>query len=331
MKRLLKLLVVFVAVAIIGIAVSDAFNDEYIERWDELTKYGLLPLDVYDMKSAKRLIILAIQATATLKGNWWTAHGLLGATRIPQQPDEALYASIGYASLFRSASASFFRGTKMEAVDKGPYSGLLDVMFDEASSSSWVYMREHYLGRLGYELNDRFRYNEEGNYGCILSPAPNHKMSLVMKQTVEQACAFYETMREKGFDDKTLGDAIGVASAVLEYDGIKLDSDVIFGLPHAKQIYKDVLTDVIKDIQKGTSFSYALAAQMDIRGLQKDDIIAMPESQEQMDAIVKLIKEDLDNIEKIVLVSPSNKSEKQESFGNGIRQKIKKTIEIWKQ
>jgi hypothetical protein len=52
-------------------------------------------------------------------------------------------------------------------------------------------------------------------------------------------------------------------------------------------------------MKQGIPFYIALVRAMSKRGLKTTDIIAFPGNQQQLDAIVQLIKEDLNYIEKV--------------------------------
>lgn len=333
-KGLLSIIVIFTVVFCMSLTClkQSIAGTDYIEKWEDLPKYKLLPPETYDIESAKRLIVLAIQATAFMKGDWWRAHGLLGMTRIPGTSEEALYTGSGYSQLFKTALVSNTQ-TKMEGAAEWGDTALVVlapiISPNKHKCKSWIYQREHFIGLIGYELNGRFTYNKDGNYGRILSSVSDHRNSLELSNIIKDAYVLYKNIKSKGFDDKTLGDAIGIANDFLKYDGIVIDYGEYPDLPFAQQIYQDTVTAIVEDRKKGDQFYYSLSTQMSMRDLNKDDVIALPENEQQLNILVKLIKEDLDDLEKNIMPTSELQAEKGK-HNPSVSEKIKETITLRK-
>jgi len=297
-----------------------AWLKEYVAVAENPTKYGLVAPQVHDIKSAKRQIVYTLLSTPLFKGDWFLAHGLLGVTRIPDDINECLYAKLGYKSLFKSMVLG--GGTKIERVAECGDGLLLHHLPNtEIPTESWIYWREHYIGAIGYKLNDRFKFNEEGNYipSPILKPCPTHVSVSELKTEIEGAYQLYDKLRKKGFEDKTLGDSIGMGYVFLRYDDpyYRVPENPILFLPFLEQVYTDTMLAVLKQMLRGMPFYRALEWEMGSRGLNKDDVLLMPWelSREQYLAALKLIIEDLDSLEK----SLSKQEKNVQKSGNKIK------------
>ncbi|HRY28780.1 MAG TPA: hypothetical protein P5079_01940 [Elusimicrobiota bacterium] len=270
-------------------------------NWEEMGRHGMMPPKTYNFDSAKKIINATLEMTARAREAWWMANGMLGASRIPANTPKGSCACRGYNSLFSSGFASS-QNTKMERVATGPCLDML-VLTDHPGCNSWVCLRERYIGRIGYYLNTRFQVDGRGFPGRILSSVREHKSHEELTKFLGDAYALYRRLEGRGYEDRTLGDAIGIVSAFLDYDGLMPSASgirEIMYLPATSQTYADTARSVIEDMRRGQTFYSALAVEMGKRNLHRNDIIAFPDDEAQHKVLLSLIREDLNGLEKTI-------------------------------
>lgn len=271
------------------------------EVTDKLRKYGVfLPprSEEHDHERGKGLISLAIRATSYLNGDWVLAHGLLGAILLECDVLDML----AYKSLF----LSLVHGSKLYS------SSLSDALLTEyklekhavtpISRKSIIFRRESILAALAHNLESRYIYDEKGNFGRHYG-SEDRKSNNVMLQNLETGLQFYNDLKQFGYVDKTLRDALGMAFASLRHDAHLMSSYsslvVVPGPP--LQIYSDALEATLNRLKAKPGHSHnfleELALEMGIRGLADDDHILLPRDQRNFEAILKIIDKDLAEIQ----------------------------------
>lgn len=248
-----------------------------------------------DINCAKAFILQAIRGTAISRGLMWRAEGLFGAALIPQKPEGAMHMGLGYTSLFESALTT---GTEVKAVKAahGFYSPLFN-SFSRFQTESVIAQREYYLVLIGKSLHGRFSYKEDGMAGFNLTPDPKYEDVTKINDYLDSAYALYKKMQAKGFNDNTLGDFIGIARAVQNFDGVETNNLML--LPFAQQVYDDAIAATIAEVRTGRNYGWVLSTQMKDRRLSAEDVIMAPEDEDQMAALVKIISEDFEYLVKL--------------------------------
>lgn len=268
------------------------------EKFEDLSKWGLVAPDQYNHTSGKNLILLAIKAKSFFKGTWVAAHGLLGTNMI----DAGVLDRAGYESLFHSLFVR--QGFKMYADNlmSGNSTNLL-VEFDGTikPTKSIIARREAAIYSLSQELEARYIYNDAGNFGRNYFPEPNRTNNEKLKKALLGGLKIYIELLNEGFDDKTLKDSLGMAWASLFYDRVDISNTDIHKLGPL-QIYTDALKATLAKLNEKKNHSYdflcELGAEMQSRGLASDDKILLPEDDNNYQAILKIIEKDLENIKK---------------------------------
>jgi len=314
----------------------------YLESLDSFKNIPVLNSLENDVGVAKKLIVMVVGSTAFAKGIWYPSYGLLGAFMIGD-----MYYTLAYESLFASIFASGNTVGKMEATLKTANDLVIDRLGmgserpTELRCKSWIYWREHYIGKIAYEIENRFSINKEGEYEQVLEPYSEYYTSSFNKfltsalvRIVPNAYEAYKQIKERGYTDETLGDAIGIGNAILQYDGMNyLDNPYL--LPFSRKDYYEVVTSVIESIRNsGSSPFSALHSAMQSRGMASDDNILLPSNNWNHVSCVKLIIEDLDTIVMKQDTRKVNrvKEDKTTSFSKWykmLRDKTKKTIDVW--
>jgi len=270
------------------------------ESWEDLAKLGATPPTQYDARAARRVIVAALEAGAVAQEDWWTANGLWGASRLPASSPEGACARVGYRSLFGSAFAAD-ANSKLERIATGPDVDTL-LAAANAGSKCVIFQRESGLAALGYYLNARFQTDARGSFGRILTQNREHPADRELTKVLGGAYALYSRLEARGFDDKTLGDAIGFAQAFLEYDGIGAYESGIresVYLPATAQSYRDAVKAMIEQMRRGRSFFDALGREMAASGFHRLDVIAEAADPAAQKALIKIVREDLDGLERL--------------------------------
>jgi len=264
------------------------------EEFEDLEKFGLQAPESYNHTKGKNLILLAIKATSFFKGDWVMAHGLLGVSML----DVSVEDRIGYESLFLSSAQRF----KMFGSFINDDNALL-VDFDRQvkPTKSVIATREAYIYSLSDQLNGRYIYNNAGNFGRNYFPERNRDSNVQLENTLVNGLKFYSGLKDKGYDDKTLKDMLGIAYASLDYDGVIISDTNLYTIG-ALQVYSDALTATLAKLNENSDHSYQfleeLGWEMQSRGLATDDKILLPDDEKNFEAILKIIEEDLNNIKK---------------------------------
>lgn len=207
-----------------------------IEKYEELPKYGLVAPEQYNHKSGKYLVVLALKAMSWFKGNWLMAHGLLGTNML----DVNAYDRSGYQSLFLSLIqrykmyASYLNDNNISLLTEG-------IRKPSGSLRSIISIREALIYLVSWQLNARYIYTADGNFGRRYLPERGRKSNEQLKQLLIDGLKVYRQLAEMGFDDKTLKDTLGMAYASLDYDGVYLSYADTRDLG-VLQVYSDALT-----------------------------------------------------------------------------------------
>jgi len=266
------------------------------ETFEDLAKWGLVAPEQYNHTSGKNLILLALKSNSFFKGDWVAAHGLLGVNML----DVDVLDRIGYKSLFQSGFVT--QGFKMYANN---------IMDDLSLLAEWdgsikpvlsiIARREGAIYSVSRELNERYIYNDEGNFSRNYFPEPNRQSNEGLEKAVLDGLTVYNELFGQGFDDKTLKDTLCVAHSSLDYDGLAIRDTDIYKLGPL-QVCTDALKATLAKLNKkrdhSSDFLYELGWEMQSRGLASDDKILLPEDEKNHEAILKVVEKDLDSIRK---------------------------------
>ena len=246
--------------------------------------------DIVNFISGQQKIVSAIKMAAFKDENAWSTYGLKGVSLFPRRGLN-YNVVVGYRSLFASGLWNSYKSKIELSISETFYP--LDLNSETVDDQgSWIYQREYYISRIAKLIYDRFgSYSDYESKGKQYASNSNDMHSVTLKRFCEDAYKFYIKTKKRGFDDRTLGNAIGLGYGTLVYDGIIHEGNV-FALPEEHTKYKKIISDSIYGYKDGFSLS-KLSNEMARQGLFRDDIIAFPSSKEQHQAIVQLIKEDL--------------------------------------
>jgi len=266
------------------------------EKFEDLPKWGLVAPEQYNHEGGKNLIMLAIKANAIQKGDWVTAHGLLGTSML----DVDLLDRIGYKSLFSSMFA--IQGFKMYASSLDTDMGLIvDLDGTVKPTKSIIAQREGIIYTASNELEGRYVYNDAGNFGKNYLPEPNRKSNVKLTKILLNGLKVYNQLKTAGFDDKTLRDTLCITYASLDYDNVSVDSTDIYylgSLQVCKDTLKATLTKLNSEKNNNYNFLQELGWEMQSRSLTSGDGILIPDDEKNFEAMVKVIEKDLDSIKK---------------------------------
>lgn len=266
-----------------------------VEKFENLTKWGLVAPEQYNHVSGKNLVLLAIKANSFFKGDWAAAHGLLGTNML----DVDVIDRIGYRSLFSSLFAT--QGFKMYANSIMDDALLVDIDGTIKPTKSIIARREGAIYAVSNQLEGRYIYNDSGNFGRNYFPEPNRTSNEKLKKAILAGLKVYNELLGMGFDDKTLKDTLCVAHASLDYDGLIISDTDIYKLGPL-QVCTDAMKATLNKLNKGKNhnynFLYELGWEMQSRGLASDDKILLPEDEKNFEALLKIIEKDLDSIKK---------------------------------
>lgn len=266
------------------------------EKFEDLSKWGLVAPEQYNHESGRNLIMLAIKANAISKGDWVAAHGLLGTTML----DVDLMDRIGYKSLF--SSLFFMQGFKMYAINQDADMGLLvDIDGSVKPTKSIIAQREGAIYTASSELEGRYIYNDAGNFEKDYFPEPGRKSNDRLKKVLLNGLKIYNQLNEAGFDDKTFRDTLCVAYASLDYDGVSISNTDIYKLG-SLQVCKDTLKATLSKLSGNKDNNYnflqELGWEMQSRSLAYNDGILIPDDEKNFEAMLKVFERDLDSIKR---------------------------------
>lgn len=266
-----------------------------VEKFEDLTKWGLVAPEQYNHTSGKNLILLAIKANSFFKGDWAVAHGLLGTNML----NVDVIDRIGYSSLFSSLFVT--QGFKMYANSIMDNALLVDIDGSIKQTKSIITRREGVIYAVSNQLEGRYIYNDAGNFGRNYFPEPNRTSNEELKKAVLAGLKVYNDFLDMGFDDKTLKDTLCVAHASLDYDGITISDTDVYKLGPL-QVCTDALKATLNKLNEDKNHDYNLLCElgweMQSRGLASDDKILLPEDEKNFEALLEIIEKDLDSIEK---------------------------------
>jgi hypothetical protein len=261
------------------------------KTFEDLSRYGLVAPGAHNHKAGSQIVLLALKVTSLFKGDWVMAHGLLGVSMLNVEVTEG----IGYRSLFLKYALA---GNKLATVYETNNNGLLvdAVSRLPKKTSSIIARREAALYCLADQLFSRYRYNDEGNYAQMYQPSERPKSNASLRGCVAAAIQVFRELKKKGFEDKTLKDALGLAYASLDRDGAMALPAEAFTLGPA-QVFRDALDAALVSLTKWPQDSAYLldrfTGQMEARGLTVNDEMQLPSSQEALDALLKIVADDL--------------------------------------
>ena len=286
---------------------------------EELSVNPLLPADISDISTAAKIIEMVLLSTAAGSGEWWRAEGLLGTYCIPVEPNVSLRFSLGYFSLFHSAALNVSKTKMARSIETGKGDFIL---LEPNGSFSFIYQREYYFREIATLIYRRFTYLKNGEWGRNLRSSADHPSSKKLVTIIPKAHAFYALLKEKGFDDKTLGDLIGIALSVIKYDKKEHGCDMAI-LPQNGERYDAVLSQALAKGKKGMDMFEALEDEMMKQCLSYDDIIALPEAKKDQEKLIELIKKDFKLLEEEVKKAPVRTAKR----GTGNKQSRKTVLE----
>lgn len=263
---------------------------------EELNKFGLTGPEQTNHKAGTNLILLAIRSTSYGKGTWASAIGLLGSNMI----EASVVDRIGYESLFSSSQTT--SGCKLSAnLSRRDNYMLLDINSGISNKiSSIISKREAAIFALAFELECRYYFNNKGNYQISAKSDPNRESNTKLAKNIKLAISILNKLSERGFNDITLKNCIGIATASLYYDQQSISEHIPF-IEAPLQVYLDALKPVIAELsnrpEKRTEFIHDVCIEMDLRGLRCHDEILLPSTQKNLESIVNIISTDLSKIE----------------------------------
>jgi|SRR3989338_128228 len=267
-----------------------------VEKFEDLAKYGLVAPEQYNHTSGKNLVLLAIKANSFFKGDWAAAHGLLGVNML----DVDELDRVGYKSLFTSLFVT--QGFKMYADSVMDDLALLaEPDGSVKQTKSIIARREGAIYSVSNQIEARYIYNNEGNYGRNYFPEPNRKSNGELKAALLSGLKVYNELLTAGFDDKTLKDSLCMAYASLYYDGVSVGGTDIYKLGSLQvctDALKATLTKLNSKKDHSSNFLYELGWEMQSRNLASDDKILLPEDDKNYEAMLKVFENDLAAIKK---------------------------------
>ena len=225
-------------------------------------------------EEALAYIIYAIASSPVAQGDWYVMQGLKGAIRLSDTFESNAFQSFFSSLLFDDGDFKLYATTFMaNGLVINPLSMEDEFEYKENAERSYIYQREHYISKLASFILTRFKYDETGNYGAVVyDPCPKCDTQSVMIQqgayenAVKYGYKSYTEYKSDFLDDKTFADAIGIANALLKYDG-KNHIDDLYMLPWPAEKYDLVLKEAIKDARGGKPFPDALRDSMESYGL----------------------------------------------------------------
>lgn len=252
-----------------------------------------------NMKSAERLISCALETGSRENGVWWAGTGLLGSSMVPRNPYEAYELFMGYSSLFETGLQGVAQ-TKLEAAASGQYAVLLAL--SDLKTKTWMSGRERFLALAGITLREQYVYGQEGTYGRVIARLPVHQNLPRLANALTDAFDLYLFAKEKGLDDATLGDAVGLSAAFLKFRGVfppdfTLDREPGEQLPYSQPVYDEVFAGVLADLEKEIPLFYSLKDRMAVKGLVSDDVLAWP-AEKQKSALLRIVETDFSRFKK---------------------------------
>lgn len=116
-------------------------------------------------------------------------------------------------------------------------------------TSSIVTRRESTLYCLADQLLGRYRYDDEGNYAQMYQPSKRPRTNARLKDCATLGVQLFRDLKGKGFEDKTLRDALGMAYASLDRDSAVVMTPEVFSLGPA-QVFRDALDASLAGLAK---------------------------------------------------------------------------------
>jgi hypothetical protein len=260
----------------------DSLSD--VTKYDDLKTWGLVGPGQHEHQSGKNLVLLALKANSISKGDWVSSLGLLGVAMLHAD----IYSAQGYKSLFTAnlvADSDFkMYGTTLI----GNNQSILRIQ-----SKSIVGRREAAIFGVANAFFGRY---------CSSPAAQVNNFNESLKQALKSGLTVYLELKAKGYDDKTLRDALNIARASLESDKV-LNEDVAYNELGLWQVHQDALAAALQQMREKkwefseTTFEAVLKIEMSIRGLVTSDGFLIPENEQSFAVLVKLVESDLNGIE----------------------------------
>ena len=291
--------ILFGFVAVFGRPVKSFDEMKDIEKYEELTSYGLVPPGETNQLSGKKLILLALKANSFQKGNWVMAHGLLGVSML----NVSVYDRAGYESLFLSLIGRSKYFTSLEGASEWAWIKYSGEKFEFVDTKSVIVKRENLIGFLTWELNNRFVFDKNGKYGRVYQPDPGRKTESSLYTGFRAGLKLFSEFKSLGMDDKCLNNLLGITIAVLKYDGFHSDKmfEEELKINQPIQIFTDALAATITTLKElpshSKNFLEELYWQTESRGIGDRDTFLFPMDEKEVAAIQKLVSFDLDRIE----------------------------------
>jgi hypothetical protein len=251
--------------------------------------YKLPKPGTYDMGKAGQVITCVLAASSIGKEIWWKGAGLAGVAMIPREPFEAFELFISYAALFDSGLHRNSQ-TKIEAAAGTRHAAQLAL--NDPKSKLWALRRERFFALEGITFTEQYVYGPEGTYGRVIASLPVHQNLRRLANALSDATELYLETKGSGFDDATLGDALGMAAAFLKRRGVfppdfTLDRSAQESLPFSQGVYDEVFASVLGDMDRQVPFFYALKDRMAEKKLAAADLLpAAPAPQPLLDLVL---------------------------------------------
>ena len=264
-----------------------------VENYTDLPMYGLTGPLQHNHIAGTNLILFALKTTSLEKGDWLMPIGLLGVEML----DVKLEDNLGYQNLFLSLNDRSKLYNSANNQNTWMFDSTIDRSFKLINTKSIITRRENLISIMASQMQNRFIYDKDGNYSNN-SYKPEKKRTedqILLKATVE-GVNLYNYLCKKGFNDETLRDCIGLSVAILDYDDEPYNRELLLIGEIPLTRYQDVFKATINTCNNKDIFLNKLGWEMEARGFNQFDNILIPSNKENLDAIISIVKNDLQNI-----------------------------------
>lgn len=261
----------------------------------------LLPPRERDHRKGSDLVLIAlVSSNLAFNGSWTEAYGLVGVSMLNVSDND----SIAYESMFKRIIGSKLSTTMLMSGNVLLVEDHFKDSFSFPATNSWITKRESIFYVLSGQINNRFIFNNEGNWGRNYNPDPKRKYRKKKIEVLKSGLNLLKQFRSEGFNDLTLKDSLGVFYAIVERDYGTLNEislvDRRWIVPIQK--YRDALEATLNILKKdpkdhSAEFLEELRVQMQIRDLATDDRVLLPKDVQSHKAFLKIVEKDLENIE----------------------------------
>ena len=251
----------------------------------------------YDHETGKALVLRALTITG-YRRRLSAAHGMLGTSMLScSVPDKVAYRLLFSFSAEADKMLANSRDGDFLLLER------LDSTFSE--TRSFITKREAVISAVAYAIDSRFTFDRDGMWGRVYAPDLDRPGNEKNRRTLSVGLSFYRELKEeKGYDDETLRDSLGMLYACLEFDKVSLSQEPgreLLSLLGPLQVYEDALNaslGILKaNILNSEEVLDVIAPQMGSRGLSSLDVMVFPNDEKQHQRLLELVSADLDQIE----------------------------------